>query len=135
MGEGVEELVRSVPGWADAELTITPITTGMTNRNFRVDVAGASYVVRIPGERTALLGIDRAGEAEMATRAAALGIERDDPRAARDHPQPVRGHPSGEDRDDREPDGEVAEPTELAVELLGVAELVQLRPIGFDGAV
>lgn len=70
----VHELVRRVPGWALATPTITPIETGLTNRNFRVDVDGRSWVVRIPGERTELLGIDRAGEAEAARRAAELGI-------------------------------------------------------------
>ena len=47
---------------------------GITNRNYRVDVDGRSYVVRIPGERTELLGIDRAGEAEASRRAAELGL-------------------------------------------------------------
>ena len=67
-------LVRRIPGWERAEPTVTPIETGITNRNFRVDLDGRSYVVRIPGERTELLGIDRAGEAEAARRAAELGI-------------------------------------------------------------
>jgi thiamine kinase-like enzyme len=75
MEDEVLELLRSVPGWEAAELTVTPITTGLTNRNFRVDVAGEGrYVVRLPGERTDVLGIDRSCEAEATRRAAALGI-------------------------------------------------------------
>ena len=70
----VVDLVRRVPGWEAAEPTITPIIGGITNRNFRVDVDGRACVVRIPGERTELLGIDRAGEAEASRRAAALGL-------------------------------------------------------------
>jgi thiamine kinase-like enzyme len=70
----VVDLVRRVPGWEDAEPTVTPIVGGITNRNFRVDVDGSSFVVRLPGERTELLGIDRAGEAEAARRAAELGL-------------------------------------------------------------
>jgi thiamine kinase-like enzyme len=70
----VIDLVRRVPGWEDAEPTVTPIVGGITNRNFRVDIDGRSFVVRLPGERTELLGIDRAGEAEAARRAADLGI-------------------------------------------------------------
>ena len=42
------------------------------------------YVVRIPGERTALLGIDRAYEAEAAQRAAELGIGPGSARHARE---------------------------------------------------
>ncbi len=74
----VEELVRQVPQWKGAEVTTTPLHGGITNTNFVATVAGAPegerWVVRIPGERTELLGIDRANEAEAAVRAAELGI-------------------------------------------------------------
>jgi len=69
-----ERALRQVPGWARAELRIRPLQGGITNRNFVATVEGKEYVVRIPGERTELLGIDRANEAEAATRAAQLGI-------------------------------------------------------------
>ena len=39
------------------EPEVVPIEGGITNRNVRVDVEGSSYVVRLPGEDTALLGI------------------------------------------------------------------------------
>jgi thiamine kinase-like enzyme len=72
-------LVRTLPEFADAALTIAPLRGGVTNRNYVVTSEdGGSrerrYVVRIPGERTELLGIDRANEAEAARRAASLGI-------------------------------------------------------------
>jgi len=70
----VEELIRQVPGWARAHLTVRPLQGGITNRNYVVTVHGTEYVVRIPGERTELLGIDRANEAVAAARAAELGI-------------------------------------------------------------
>jgi thiamine kinase-like enzyme len=74
----VEQLVRLVPQWAGQTVTLTPLHGGITNTNFVATVAGAPvserWVVRIPGERTELLGIDRANEAEAAMRAAALGI-------------------------------------------------------------
>jgi thiamine kinase-like enzyme len=47
---------------------------GITNRNYRVNFGGVDYVVRLPGKRTELLGIDRDSE-RIATKAAAeLGI-------------------------------------------------------------
>ena len=67
-------LVRQVPGWQHAEIAVTLMEGGITNRNYRVEVDGRPCVVRIPGERTELLGIDRAGEAEASRRAAALGL-------------------------------------------------------------
>jgi thiamine kinase-like enzyme len=72
----VEALVRSLPAFAHVDLDIAPLPGGVTNRNYLVHVSGDPdrYVVRIPGERTELLGIDRANEAEAATRAAELGI-------------------------------------------------------------
>jgi thiamine kinase-like enzyme len=70
----VERLVRLVPAWRNADLSVHPIHGGITNRNFRVSTADGDYVVRIPGERTELLGIDRRNEAEAARRAADAGI-------------------------------------------------------------
>ncbi len=70
----VERLVRLVPAWREGELTVHPIHGGITNRNFRISTVDGDYVVRIPGERTELLGIDRGSEAEAARRAAEAGI-------------------------------------------------------------
>lgn len=72
----VEALLRTIPRFANATVDVAPLPGGVTNRNYLVSVSGddAQYVVRIPGERTELLGIDRVNEAEAATRAAALGI-------------------------------------------------------------
>ncbi|MFL6178616.1 MAG: phosphotransferase [Actinomycetes bacterium] len=73
-GADVERLVRASPLFVGQTLTIHPLHGGITNRNFVVSTDATDYVVRIPGERTALLGIDRAHEAEAATRAADLGV-------------------------------------------------------------
>jgi thiamine kinase-like enzyme len=70
----VADVVRRVPGWHDADPVIVALAGGITNRNYRVEIDGAVYVVRLPGERTELLGIDRAGEAAASTLAAGLGI-------------------------------------------------------------
>ena len=70
----VADIVRRVPGWHDADPVIAALDGGITNRNYRVEVDGAAYVVRMPGERTELLGIDRGGEAAASALAADLGI-------------------------------------------------------------
>jgi thiamine kinase-like enzyme len=67
-------VIGAVPEWAGLEPTVTPITIGITNRNFRVDIGGASYVVRLSGKDTDLLGIDRAAENEAASAAADAGV-------------------------------------------------------------
>jgi thiamine kinase-like enzyme len=79
MGEGhemveIDELLDRVPGWAGQARTVTPLEGGITNRNFRVDLDGESFVARAPGQDTDLLGIDRDHELEAAQRAADLGV-------------------------------------------------------------
>lgn len=72
--DGVESLVARVPAWAGQVPDIRPLHGGITNRNYVVTVDGIDWVARVPGERTELLGIDRANEMEAAIRAADLGI-------------------------------------------------------------
>jgi len=74
MGVEIEAIVRRVPAWERAGLSIRPLSGGITNRNFVVTADGVEYVVRIPGERTELLGIDRLCEAEASRRASELGV-------------------------------------------------------------
>src|SRR5687768_14513376 len=54
--------------------TVVQLEGGITNRNFRVNFGGHDYVVRLPGKRTALLGIDREAECIANKAAAELGI-------------------------------------------------------------
>ncbi len=72
MGADIEAIVRRVPGWERTELSIRPLTGGITNRNFVVTVDEVEFVVRVPGERTELLGINRLCEAEASQRASEL---------------------------------------------------------------
>jgi thiamine kinase-like enzyme len=69
-----EHLARQRPQWAQLELRVSRLAGGITNRNYVVVAEGRRYVLRLPGQRTELLGIDRGREAEAAARAAALGI-------------------------------------------------------------
>jgi thiamine kinase-like enzyme len=53
---------------------VAELEGGITNRNYRVNFGGTDYVVRLPGKRADILGIDRESE-RVATKAAAqLGI-------------------------------------------------------------
>ncbi len=70
----IEALLRKVPAWEQSQITITPLHGGITNTNFVAHIDGEPRVVRLPGESTELLGIDRANEAEASERAAELGI-------------------------------------------------------------
>ena len=70
----LEQAVARVPGWDNHELRIVALGGGITNQNFRVDVGGESFVLRLVGEDTALLGIDREVEYAASQAAAAAGL-------------------------------------------------------------
>src|SRR5215218_10920312 len=54
--------------------SVVQLDGGITNRNFRVNFGGTDYVVRLPGKRTAILGIDRMAECIANKAAAGLGM-------------------------------------------------------------
>jgi len=59
----VEEAIARVPMWQDAtDLKVSLLRGGMTNYNYRVDVGGKSFALRISGDNTEMLGIDRENE-------------------------------------------------------------------------
>ncbi len=71
----VEEAIARVPQWANADdLQATPLGGGITNNNYRIDVAGESFVLRIAGANTDLLGINREYEYQANRLAGILGI-------------------------------------------------------------
>ena len=75
MTPAVEEVIARVPRWKGAtDIVVTPLKGGITNRNYRVDVKGKSYVLRISGDNTELLGINREYEYRTQLIAGELGI-------------------------------------------------------------
>ena len=66
--------LQRVPETAGHELAFTPLSGGITNRNYLIAVAGAAdrYVIRLAGNDTHLLGISR--EVEHAATVAAAGV-------------------------------------------------------------
>jgi aminoglycoside phosphotransferase (APT) family kinase protein len=67
-----EQIVERV--WPGRSATIAPLGGGITNRNFRVDVGDEAFVLRVGGEDTQLLGIDRSAEHAASCVAAELGL-------------------------------------------------------------
>ena len=54
--------------------SVVQLEGGITNRNFRVNFGGTDYVVRLPGKRTEILGIDRTAECIATKAASKLGM-------------------------------------------------------------
>jgi len=53
---------------------VTALSGGITNHNYRVDVNGVSFVLRVGGNDTKLLGINRTVEHAASLRAAEIGV-------------------------------------------------------------
>jgi thiamine kinase-like enzyme len=70
--EGVDAAVERL--WPGRRATVTVLGGGITNHNFKIEVDGAAYVLRMGGAKTGLLGIDRAVEHAASLRAEEIGI-------------------------------------------------------------
>ena len=69
------EALARVPQWVGArDIKTTPLSGGITNNNFRIDVDGEAFVLRIPGADTEILGINREYEYAANLVAGKLGI-------------------------------------------------------------
>jgi thiamine kinase-like enzyme len=66
--------LRKLPLLGGKEHGIEPLPGGITNRNYRITCGGEEWVLRVAGEDTALLGIDRETEHACARSAHAAGI-------------------------------------------------------------
>jgi thiamine kinase-like enzyme len=74
MEQHIERLLRQIPGWDAANAVVTPLVGGITNQNYRVDINGETFVLRIGGKGTHLLGIDRGHESICTAIAAQVGV-------------------------------------------------------------
>lgn len=74
MDQHIERILSLVPGWSAADAVVTPLVGGITNQNYRVDIGGESFVLRIGGKGTHLLGIDRERESICTAVAAQVGV-------------------------------------------------------------
>jgi aminoglycoside phosphotransferase (APT) family kinase protein len=72
MTDVVDELAARL--WPGRVRSIEILAHGITNSNYVVDLGNERVVVRVPGNDTHLLGIDRTNEVAAGTLAAAIGV-------------------------------------------------------------
>lgn len=71
----LDDALARIPAWAAAtELETSYLAGGITNKNYRVNVDGQAYVLRLVGANTEQLGIDRRHEYAATQAAAAAGV-------------------------------------------------------------
>jgi thiamine kinase-like enzyme len=69
-----EEAAAKVSLWRGKPYTISPLSGGLTNENYLVESDDKRYVMRLPGQSTDLLSIDRENEVYNTKAAASTGI-------------------------------------------------------------
>jgi thiamine kinase-like enzyme len=74
MTVSIETVVARITDWQGKQVEIRPLSGGLTNTNYRVDVDGKPHFVRIPGAKTELLAIDRQNEYYNSKAAAEAGV-------------------------------------------------------------
>jgi thiamine kinase-like enzyme len=74
MTSRVDEAIALVSLWRGHEPKVSQLSGGLTNENYLVEAGGQKYVMRIPGQSTDLLSIDRANEVFNTKAAATTGI-------------------------------------------------------------
>jgi len=70
----IDDAVARVSLWKGQDVKVSQLSGGLTNENYLVESAGRRYVMRIPGQSTDLLSIDRANEVYNTKAAASTGI-------------------------------------------------------------
>ncbi len=70
----IEEVAAKIPDWTNKKVSISPLSGGLTNSNFKVDVDGTPYFVRVPGANTELLAVNRENEYYNSKAAFAAGV-------------------------------------------------------------
>jgi thiamine kinase-like enzyme len=70
----IEQIVSEIKDWHGKSISIQPLSGGLTNSNYKVIVDGTPFFVRVPGESTELLAVDRGNEYFNAKAAAETGV-------------------------------------------------------------
>lgn len=70
----IEQVVERVSLWRSDEVSVATLSGGLTNRNYLVTRGEERFVVRIPGNSTELLAIDRVNERHNSQAASTTGI-------------------------------------------------------------
>ena len=70
----IDDVIARIPDWHGHDVRVHPLAGGLTNTNYRVDVDGTPYVIRIPGQSTELLSVNRHHEYHNTLAAADAGV-------------------------------------------------------------
>lgn len=72
--ETIQEIIERIPAWQGQENIQLEQIGGLTNRNYRVTLNGERFVLRVSGQNTERLGINRTHELAALSSAARAGL-------------------------------------------------------------
>src|SRR5215510_11262396 len=73
--DNLTPILQRIPQFATApSLSVVELTGGITNKNYKITLDGDSYVLRMGGNETKYLGIDREVEYECSRLASQIGV-------------------------------------------------------------
>lgn len=70
----IDEIIFKIEDWKGKEVSIQALSGGLTNTNYKLMVDGQPFFVRVPGESTELLAVDRRNEYFNSKAAAEAGV-------------------------------------------------------------
>ena len=70
----IAEVINNISDWKGKSVKFSPLSGGLTNTNYGVEVEGQPFFVRISGPKTELLAIDRKNEVFNTKAAAQAGV-------------------------------------------------------------
>jgi len=74
MAVSIEDVIARISDWQGKHVAARPLSGGLTNTNYRVEVEGKPCFVRVPGAKTELLAVDRRNEYHNSMAAAEAGV-------------------------------------------------------------
>lgn len=70
----IDDVITKIQDWKGKNISVQPVSGGLTNSNYKVLADGKPYFVRVPGESTELLAVDRRNEYFNTCAAAEAGV-------------------------------------------------------------
>jgi len=70
----IDEITSKIADWKGKQISIQPLSGGLTNTNYKAEVDGIPFFIRVAGASTELLAIDRNNEYFNSKAAAEAGV-------------------------------------------------------------
>jgi thiamine kinase-like enzyme len=70
----IQRILEQIPEFVGRDCKVSRLEGGLTNKNYKIEVGSVAYVLRLAGQQSNLLGINRSLEYACAKAAATIGV-------------------------------------------------------------